>query len=176
MCRGIPQVEVRGLEDISTGPHDHHLQAHSIGGSVLEISVELRHPEHSLSEHSQEADSLNKGTEVDQEEHEDGGKDGDEHDELHIAGKVGPGPKELRIKIGENSGFSLLYSQVLLNSRCSIMDDGVCKDGKASLSLAAKRPKRPGVNGGQFWDKVNDPREKSHGQTNKIFGQIFTPV
>ena len=84
---------------------------------VLKIPIELGHPEHSLSEHGEKSNSLNEGAEVDQEEHEDGGEDCDEHDELDIAWEVGPGPEELRIKIGENSGLPLLNKQVFLHIR-----------------------------------------------------------
>ena len=84
---------------------------------VLEIPIELWHPKHGLGEHSEEPNSLNEGAEVDQEEHEDGGEDCDEHDELDIAWEVGPGPEELRIKIGENSGLPLLNKQVFLHIR-----------------------------------------------------------
>ena len=42
---------------------------------VLEIPIELGHPEHSPSEHGEKSNSLNEGAEVDQEEHEDGGED-----------------------------------------------------------------------------------------------------
>ena len=84
---------------------------------VLEIPIELWHPKHGLGEHSEKPNSLNKGAEVDQEEHEDGGEDCDEHDELDIAWEVGPGPEELRIKIGENSGLPLLNKQVFLYIR-----------------------------------------------------------
>ena len=87
---------------------------------VLKIPIELGHPEHGLSEHCQETNRLNEGAEVNQEEHEDGGEDRDEHDKLDIAWKVGPGPEELRIKIGENSGLSLLNNQVLLHVRIVI--------------------------------------------------------
>ena len=87
---------------------------------VLEIPIELGHPEHGLSEHGEEPNSLNEGAKVDQEEHEDGGKDRNEHDELDIAWEVSPGPEELGIKIGENSGLSLLNSQVFLHVRIVI--------------------------------------------------------
>ena len=87
---------------------------------VLKIPIELGHPEHSLSEHGEKSNSLNEGAEVDQEEHEDGGEDRNEHDEFHIAWEVCPGPEELRIKIGENSGLSLLNNQVLLHVRIVI--------------------------------------------------------
>ena len=71
-------------------------------------------PKACLREDGQKPNSFDKGAEVDQEEHEDGGKDRNEHDELDIAWEVSPGPEELGIKIGENSGLSLLNSQVFL--------------------------------------------------------------
>ena len=53
---------------------------------IFEVSVELWNPKACFREDSQKPNSFDKGAEVDQEEHEDGGEDSHKHDELNIAG------------------------------------------------------------------------------------------
>ena len=42
--RGVPDVEVAGLEEVPAGPHGHHGEGHAVGGAVLEVPVELGDP------------------------------------------------------------------------------------------------------------------------------------
>ena len=53
--RGVPDVEVAGLEEVPAGPHGHHGEGHAVGGAVLEVPVELGHAQHGLGEDGQEA-------------------------------------------------------------------------------------------------------------------------
>lgn len=113
----VSQVEVSGLENITTSPHHHHGDAHAISRPlhdlqvrlaknpsppVFEVPVELRHTKHCLGEHCQETHRLNKGTDVDQEEHEDGANQGNHHDELNITMKI-----QLQVPLQSNTWGSL---------------------------------------------------------------------
>jgi len=46
----LTQVKISGFEDVPASPHEHHLQAHAIGGFVGKISVELGRAQHCLCE------------------------------------------------------------------------------------------------------------------------------
>ena len=67
--RCFADVEVRRLENVSTGPHQNHLKAHAEGGLVGVVAVELRRAEHGFGEDSQKSHGLNERVVLDEKVH-----------------------------------------------------------------------------------------------------------
>ncbi len=86
--------------DFSLGePGNPGCSPHPVGGLVLEVPVELRHPQHGLREDGGEAHGLDEGVEALQEEHEDAAEDGQAQDALHVRLEVGPLPEVAELEV-----------------------------------------------------------------------------